>query len=61
MDRRDASVLEAALSALPKQCRYHGDRTAPPPGLLSREACCDTGVPAHRRKAAEEVLARLRG
>jgi hypothetical protein len=60
MDRQDVGVIEAALSELPKQCRYHGDRTDPPDGLIRREACCDTGVAAHRRKAAEEVLARLR-
>lgn len=60
MDAQDAHVLAAALGKLPKQCRYHGDQTEPPPGLFRREACCDTGIAAHRRKAAEEVLARLR-
>lgn len=60
MDPRDAQAIEDALSELPRQCRYHGDNTEPPPGLIRREACCDTGTAAHRRKAAEEVLARLR-
>jgi hypothetical protein len=60
MDQQDLRTIEAALSKLPEQCRYHGDSTAPPPSLIRREACCDTGVAAHRRKAAEEVLARLR-
>lgn len=61
MDQRDARTLAAALSKLPKTCRYHGDETDPPSGLIRREACCDTGTAAHRRKAAEEVLARLQG
>ncbi|MYU24028.1 hypothetical protein [Streptomyces sp. SID8352] len=59
MDPRDAQTLQAAISELPRECRYHGNATAPPSGLIRREACCDTGIAAHRRKAAEEVLARL--
>ncbi|MGW9299414.1 hypothetical protein ACWHA3_01125 [Streptomyces cyaneofuscatus] len=61
MDRSDETALRAALSELPSQCRYHGDRTDPPDGLIRREACCDTGVAAHRRKKAEAVLNRLNG
>lgn len=59
MDRTDAVTLRAALQELPARCRYHGDRTQPPSGGVPREACCDTGVAAHRRKQAEAVLARL--
>lgn len=62
MDRRDIATIRAALSTLPAQCRYHGDRTDPDRyGRMTRsEACCDTGIPAHRRKQAEAALARLR-
>jgi hypothetical protein len=59
MDPQDLKVLTKAVSELPTRCRYHGERTDPPASLIRREACCDTGVAAHRRKAAEEVLARL--
>ncbi|MET9701690.1 hypothetical protein [Streptomyces griseus] len=61
MERSDATALRDALSELPSRCRYHGDRTDPPDGLIRREACCDTGVAAHRRKKAEAVLNRLTG
>lgn len=59
MDRSDAAVLRAALRKLPSSCRYHGEKTEPPPGLIRREACCDTGAPAQRRKEAEAVLDRI--
>lgn len=61
MDQQDMRTLRGALEALPRECRYHGANTEPHDGLIRREACCDTGVPAHRRKAAEEALARLSG
>ncbi|KRV48791.1 hypothetical protein AQ490_23250 [Wenjunlia vitaminophila] len=61
MERSDAAALCAALEQLPRQCRYHGDRTDPPAGLIPRESCCDTGVAAHRRKRAEAVLNRIAG
>ena len=59
MDRSDAATIRAALRKLPSACRYHGDKTAPPPGLIRREACCDTGAPAQRRKEAEAVMDRI--
>ena len=60
VDPQDFCAIEAALSQLPSQCRYHGDKTDPPADLIRREACCDTGVPARRRRIAEEALARQR-
>ncbi|MFF1348498.1 hypothetical protein ACFVZJ_21385 [Streptomyces sp. NPDC058322] len=62
MDQQDIRAIEAALNELPSQCRYHGDQTAPDHyGRMTRsEACCDTGIPAQRRKVAEEALARQR-
>ncbi|MGY0067712.1 hypothetical protein ACWZEH_12970 [Streptomyces sp. QTS137] len=59
MERSDAAAIRAALHALPSRCRYHGDKTAPPSGLIRREACCDTGIPAQRRKEAEAALSRI--
>ncbi|WNI15566.1 hypothetical protein [Actinacidiphila sp. ITFR-21] len=61
MDRADAAALRAAITALPARCRYHGDNTEPSESLIHREACCDTGIPAQRRKHAEAILARLAG
>ncbi|GIH69452.1 hypothetical protein [Sphaerimonospora thailandensis] len=50
-------TIRAALDSLPAQCIYHGENTEPPSGsLLWREACCDTGIPAQRRKLAEQAL-----
>lgn len=61
MDHRDIATIRAALNALPSQCRYHGDRTSPDhyARMTRSEACCDTGIPAHRRKQAEAALAQL--
>lgn len=61
MDRRDITAIRTALDALPAQCRYHGDRTNPDryARMTRSEACCDTGIPAHRRKQAEAALDRL--
>ena len=59
MERSDAATIRAALRKLPSTCRYHGDATEPTPGLIRREACCDTGAPAQRRKEAEAVLDRI--
>lgn len=55
----DLALIRKALDALPSRCRYHQDDTEPGHGLLAREACCDTGVPAQRRKLAEQALQRL--
>jgi hypothetical protein len=55
----DVALIRQALAELPAQCRYHGEHTAPHPGLYPREACCDTGTPAQRRKLAEQALARV--
>lgn len=55
----DLSRIRAALEQLPTTCRYHGDKIDPPEGLLRREACCDTGIPAMRRRQAEEQLQAL--
>ncbi len=59
IDSRSIADIRAALATLPDRCRYHGDETAPDSGTWYHEACCDTGVPAQRRKAAEEALRRL--
>ncbi|MBB6556164.1 hypothetical protein [Nonomuraea rubra] len=54
------AAIRAALESLPAQCRYHGDSTEPPANnLFRREACCDTGIPAQRRKEAEQALIAL--
>jgi hypothetical protein len=54
------ATIRAALEELPAQCRYHGDATEPPANnMFRREACCDTGVPAQRRKKAEQALLNL--
>ncbi|MGI5293258.1 hypothetical protein ACQEVF_59470 [Nonomuraea polychroma] len=55
-------ALAKALDALPERCPYHGSNTDPKgyPYPWTREACCDTGKPAQRRKRAEEALAMLR-
>jgi len=50
------AVIRAALESLPEQCRYHGENTEPRDTLFGREACCDTGLPAQRRKLAEQAL-----
>lgn len=55
----DLSVIRAALEKLPATCRYHGDKIDPPESLIRREACCDTGIPAMRRRKAEEQLQAL--
>lgn len=52
------ATIQAALEALPAQCRYHGEATEPSDRdrLFGREACCDTGISAQRRKKAEQAL-----
>lgn len=54
----DLRTIRAAIECLPSTCRYHGDEVEPYPAS-TREACCDTGVPALRRRRAEALLARL--
>lgn len=58
-DRADLAAIRRALLCLPKLCRYHGDQTDPPPSLVRRAACCDTGEPAQARKTALAALDRL--
>lgn len=53
------AIIRAALESLPARCRYHGDETGPKDSLWPREACCDTGIPAQRRKKAEQALVNL--
>ncbi|MCW7941678.1 hypothetical protein AAW14_06445 [Streptomyces hygroscopicus] len=55
----DLSAIRRALEKLPATCRYHGEKIDPPEGLIRREACCDTGIPAMRRRKAEEQLCAL--
>lgn len=50
------NVLRPALEKLPGECRYHGTLLDPPDGLIRREACCDTGVAALRRRNAQRVV-----
>lgn len=52
----DLSTIRAALEQLPETCLYHGDQLDPPTDRWPREACCDTGVPALRRRKAMEAL-----
>lgn len=55
-------AIAKALDALPERCPYHGSNTDPMgfPYPWTREACCDAGRPAQRRKRAEDALAMLR-
>lgn len=55
----DLSAIRRALEKLPATCRYHGDKIDPPNDMWRREACCDTGIPAMRRRRAEEQLQAL--
>ncbi|MEV3980788.1 hypothetical protein [Nonomuraea sp. NPDC049758] len=59
MDVRAAAALRVALSSLPESCPYHGPHLEPRDRLFGREACCDTGVPAMRRRKAEQALAQV--
>ncbi|MFJ8727695.1 hypothetical protein [Streptomyces sp. NPDC093269] len=52
-------ALRRALADLPAVCRYHGENPAPRSPSYGREACCDTGEPAMRRRKAEEALRAL--
>ncbi|MEV1202801.1 hypothetical protein [Microbispora rosea] len=54
----ERALIHAALRTLPTECRYHGANTEPEPRdrLYGREACCDTGIAAQRRKLAEQAL-----
>ncbi len=54
-----ATQIRRALEKLPATCRYHGDNTQPDRPGWGREACCDTGIPAQRRKLAEAALDQL--
>ncbi|MER8090714.1 hypothetical protein ABTZ57_37975 [Streptomyces sp. NPDC094048] len=54
-----APRIRRALESLPAQCRYHGDRLDPDHLSWGREACCDTGEPALRRRVALEALTAL--
>lgn len=57
-----APVIRAALEELPEVCRYHGTNLEPTGGWMSRrEACCDTGLPALRRRDAMDALDRIGG
>lgn len=55
------TAIRQALDSLPARCRYHGDQTGPHRPGYGSEACCDTGVPAQRRKLAEAALNALEG
>ncbi|WP_219512784.1 hypothetical protein [Nonomuraea ceibae] len=60
MDERAAAAIRAALECLPAECSYHGTAIEPGSGrLYGREACCDTGRPAMRRRQAEQALERM--
>ena len=54
-------AIRRALEQLPSTCRYHGDKTMPADTWPRREACCDTGIPAQRRKEAEAAIATALG
>lgn len=55
----DLSSIRAALQQLPATCHYHGEKIDPPKDFFRREACCATGIPAMRRRQAEEQLEAL--
>lgn len=54
--RHAMPTLRKAVKELPAMCRYHGDRLDPDRFAWGREACCDTGTPARRRREAETAL-----
>lgn len=59
MNRTNRATIRRALAMLPETCRYHGhriDRPSQRSGGLP--ACCDTGVPAWRRREALLILDR---
>jgi hypothetical protein len=53
----DHAAIRLALTTIPPACRFHGTNLNPT--SPTREACCDTGKPALRRRAALEALDRL--
>jgi hypothetical protein len=53
----DHATIRLALTTMPPACRFHGTNLNPT--SPTREACCDTGKPALRRRAALEALDRL--
>ncbi|MEV4837777.1 hypothetical protein AB0K05_24865 [Nonomuraea sp. NPDC049486] len=55
----DLSPIRAALVQLPVTCQHHGNNTKPRDGFPGREACCDSGIPARRRRLAAETLQAL--
>ncbi|MEU7092960.1 hypothetical protein [Kitasatospora aureofaciens] len=54
--RHAVPLLRQAVDQLPVLCRYHGANLDPDHQPTWREACCDTGVPARRRRTATEAL-----
>jgi hypothetical protein len=54
---REIGQIEAALEALPRNCPYHGSKLDPPDPW--RISCCDSGIPAVKRRTAEAALKRL--
>lgn len=59
VSREDLAAIRAALNELPNACRYHQDRLDPDRPGWGREACCDTGLPALRRRNAMAALDRI--
>lgn len=57
--REDLASIRSALGELPDVCRYHQDRLDPDRPGWGREACCDTGLPALRRREAMAALDRI--
>jgi hypothetical protein len=56
---RALPAVRRALDSLPARCRYHGEDTDPRRPSYGHEACCDTGIPAQRRRLAEQALTQL--
>ena len=57
--RIDVALIREALKELPEKCWYHGDDLVRAYGQDRNKPCCDTGMPAVRRRVAEEALKRL--
>jgi hypothetical protein len=56
----DAATIQRALEALPKTCKYHGDKLERNGSAWTDSSCCDTGKPSLLRRKAEVALAHAR-
>lgn len=54
----DLAKIQRALEALPKTCKYHGDKLDGGSHWYDG-ACCETGKPSLYRREAEAALQRV--